>query len=127
MSEQMNARGFSRSPVHIRAEVRLPSGVLLEGQVRNVSMSGIWFAMERALPIGNPVKLDLVLDTGKHEQRIQTHGKIARVDEGGVAIQFEDVDLDSLPHLQQLVRYNAANVEKVEKEFASHIGLRPRE
>ena len=44
---------------------------------------------------------------------------------GGCAIQFDEiVGLDSLDHLRNLVRFNAADPEQVEREFHEHLGLR---
>jgi hypothetical protein len=48
------------------------------------------------------------------------------VDSHGVAIHFESVDADALEHLQNLVRYNAPDADRVDEELASQVGLRAR-
>lgn len=126
MADKSQGREFSRSPVHVRTEVRLTTGVLVEGQARNVSLNGLLFATERALPMGHTVKVSLILDTGAGEQRIETNGRVARLEEAGVAIAFDQVDAGSLDHLRQLVLYNADDSEQVEREFDAHVGLRRR-
>jgi len=127
MAKSTEAREFSRSPVRIRAEIRLTSGVLVEGQARNVSLNGLLFATERALPIGHDVKVSLILDTGSQEHRIETAGHVARVEAQGVAIAFNHVKAESLEHLRQLVLFNADDADKVEQEFTEHVGLHRRE
>jgi len=69
------------------------------------------------------VRVSLILDTGTCEHRIETAGHVARVEDQGVAIAFRHVNAECLEHLRQLVLYNAENAERVEEEFASHVGL----
>jgi hypothetical protein len=123
-----NNREFSRSLVRIQSEVRLPSGILLEGQINDVSLNGASFASANALPIGNEVHVTLILGGGETtELRIKAEGEVARLVEGGVAIQFTSVDAEGLEHLRKLVLYNAEDADKTSKEFDEHMGLRPRE
>ncbi len=124
--KKSESREFTRSPVCVRTQVRLASGVLLEGQTRDVSLKGILFATERALPKGTVVRVAMVLEIGGQELRIETEGAVARVGEGAVAIEFTQIDSESVEHLRKLVLYNAPDTEQVEKEFAEHVGLRPR-
>jgi len=126
MTQSIEAREFSRSPVQTRVEVRLKSGVLVEGCARDVSMNGVWFCTERSLPVGNQVRVSVVLGGGASEQRIETVGSVVRVDEGGVAIGFTKIDAESVDHLRNLVLYNADDAEKVDQEFRSHVGLKRR-
>jgi len=124
--KKSESREFTRSPVRVRTQVRLASGVLLEGQARDVSLKGILFATERALPKGTAVRVAMVLAIGGQELRIETEGAVARVGEGAVAIEFTQIDSESVEHLRNLVLYNAPDTDQVEKEFAEHVGLRPR-
>jgi hypothetical protein len=126
MMQKLDAREFSRCLVTAKVEVRLDSGVLVEGRSRDVSLNGLWFASERSLPVGNTVKVMLVLNAGGTEHRIEVHGHVVRVDEGGVAVEFTEIDSDSVDHLRRLVMYNAESAEQVETEFNSHLGIRRR-
>jgi hypothetical protein len=122
-AENQNAREFSRSRVCVKSEVRLNSGILLEGEVRDVSMNGIWFATERLLPIGNKVRVHLLLKGGG-ENRIETEGEVVRVDDGGIAINFTTIDAGSIEHLRNLVLYNADDIDQADREFQEHVGLK---
>jgi len=119
-------REFTRCRVKVKGEVRLPSGVLLEGQTQDISLKGIWFATERSLPIGNEVKVCLVLSSENENYHIETLGRVVRVDQGGVGIEFTEIDSDSIEHLRKLVLYNAQDADIVHDEFDAHLGLRPK-
>ena len=128
LSSSQEQREFSRSEVAIRSEVRLQSGILLEGQIRDVSLNGAWFSTERSLPIGHPVQVSLVLSGGEpaEEIRIDLRGQVVRIEEGGVAVEFLSVSDEGIDHLRRLVLYNAQDSEQVLQEFESHVGLRRR-
>ncbi len=124
MAGSTESREFSRSSVRTRVEIRLATGVLVEGEARDVSLNGLLFETERALPIGHEAKISLILSGGSKEHRIETTGRVARIEARGVAFTFDRVDAESLEHLRQLVLFNADDVEQVEQEFSEHVGLR---
>jgi hypothetical protein len=126
MMDKPEVREFTRAAVKARMQVRLPSGVLLEGCARDVSLKGVLFITERSLPVGNTVKASLVLEAGEGEFRIDTQGLVVRVVEGGVAIEFTRIDSEGVELLRNLVLYNARDVDQAEREFDAHIGLKPR-
>lgn len=111
----------------MKGEVRLPSGVLLEGQTQDVSLKGVWFATERSLPVGNLVKVCLVLSSGDEHYHIETQGRVVRVDQGGMGIEFTEIDSESIDHLRSLVMYNAEDADVVHEEFDAHLGIRRKE
>ncbi len=120
-------REFSRSTVSVRSQVRLHSGVLLEGKVCDVSMNGVRFVTERTLPIGSKVQIKLVLDASDNTVvQIDAEGEVARVVDHGVAIQFTCIEEESLQHLRNLVLFNAEDSDRVVQEFDGHIGIHPK-
>lgn len=116
-------RECSRSPVNARIEVRLSNGVVLEGEAVDVSLRGLMFLTERRLPVGKSVLVVLLLDGGLDQQRIEVGGHVARLDDDGVAVEFTQIDADSVQHLRRLVLYNAPDVEQAQYEIANHIGI----
>lgn len=124
MASKPDAREFTRSAVSTKMEVHLPSGVVLEGNTRDLSLNGVLFATERSLPIGNSVRATLLLHSGEAECRIATEGFVVRVTECGVAIEFTKIDQDSLEHLRRLILHTAPDTEQVEHEYESHVGLK---
>ena len=95
-------REHIRSPVKLEAQLRLLSRVLVEGEVHNLSLSGVWFVTERSLPLGNRVRVSLVTECGGTLKRVVADGVVARVGEGGVAIEFLDIDADTEERLRQI-------------------------
>ncbi len=113
-----------RSSISARAELRLHTGVLMEGNSRDISLTGIFIHTDRMLPVGNTCHLTVVLEGGASEFRIDTKGEVVRVDEDGIAVEFYEVALDSLQHLCKLLLYNADEPELIEEELAATAGIR---
>jgi hypothetical protein len=111
MPQKVESRRFSRSPVHAFAEIRLHSGVLLEGLIRNASLTGVWFVSTRSLPLGNPVTIEILLSINGKRYRITSQGRVARVGEGGVAIEFASLSEDCAETLRQLMLSHSPSSE----------------
>ncbi|HEX72220.1 MAG TPA: hypothetical protein ENN65_02785 [Candidatus Hydrogenedentes bacterium] len=121
MGSKPDCREFTRSEVNTRMEVRLPSGIVLEGCSRNVSLSGVLFATERSLPVGNSVRATLLLHHGHNEHRIAAEGFVVRVTDCGVAIEFTKISPESLEQLRHLVKDAADDAEQVEREYQARV------
>lgn len=124
MTKKPEGREFTRSPIRARVEVRLGNGILVEGRAQDISLNGIFFVTERSLPIGTHVRLNLVLDGGDTDCRIETYGTVVRIGEHGVAINFEEIDETSITHLRRLIMYNAEDADQVDQEFHNHVGIK---
>jgi hypothetical protein len=103
MAGNMDGRRFERRPVQARVEIRMPSGVLLEGQSRDLSLRGLWFSTDRSLPIGNRTQVRLCLETGIGRITITSQGRVVRDDDGGVAIEFTDMGTECEDSLRRFV------------------------
>jgi hypothetical protein len=55
---------------------------------------------------------------------VRVEGRILRQGPEGTAVQFLAIDPQGLFHLRNLVRYNAADVERVEREIQRRPGLK---
>ena len=101
-------RGQMRSAVPLRVEVRLESGVLVEGRAANISMNGLFFLTEFSLPLGCRVRVCLT-----HEDRPNEHiicsGKVSRLGDWGIAIAFDQVNPAHMEILYRYIRYNGAS------------------
>jgi hypothetical protein len=119
MKQAQDARHHSRSTVMVDGEIRLMNGVRLEGTTEDVSLGGLRMQCEHYLPVGHAVQVTLVLHGGLNDIRLEASGVVSRVDSHGVAIHFESVDSEALPHLHNLVRYNSPDADRVEAEMAA--------
>ena len=123
MDSKNENREFSRSHVRIRVEVRLDNGVMVDGEGVDISLRGMRFLTERGFPVGKMVRARIMLEGEGENLRLEVGARVARMEATGVALEFTDVDSDSIEHLRHLVLYNAADTDQAQEEIASHIGI----
>jgi hypothetical protein len=122
-SEEKNAREFSRVPVKVRVLVRSEGIDINSKRSIDLSMNGIFVECDEPLPLGTKCELTILLDGTDPMIRAECGGIIRRVAPEGMAIEFVELTLESYEHLQNLVRFNAPNLETVENELKEHLGL----
>ncbi len=122
MTDHDNRRGFSR--VRLPFPVRVRSGpIMVEGIGINVSAKGILIGVEEDFPENASSTVEIVLDS---DNVIQAMAEVIRCKRGQLAVEFTSIDVDSFELLKNLVRYNASDPERVEREFDEHLGLMRR-
>ncbi|RMH51508.1 MAG: PilZ domain-containing protein [Zetaproteobacteria bacterium] len=121
--EKQSGRAFTRVRIPVGARIR-QDGREVEGTVTDISMNGTAIRCDwSGLHKGAPCRVELTL--GEEEKiTILAEGRVVRGRDDGVAIAFEAVDLESVPHLRNLILYNAEELDQVEHEFAEHMGIR---
>jgi hypothetical protein len=122
MSKKIEQRKYSRSPVSLSVQVRLESGVLVEGKTSNISLNGLFLETERSLPLGSPVKIHMTLGNAEEKTDVICPGLVSRLDERGVAIEIGKIDDQSLHRLCGLVRATAVDNVLLEKELEQRLG-----
>ena len=126
VSDEVNAREFSRVPVKVRVLVR-SEGIDVNSQRSiDLSMNGIFVECDEPLPVGTKCELTLLLDGTDPMIRAECGGLVRRVTAEGMAIEFVELTLESYEHLQNLVRFNAPDLSSVENELKEHLGLKRR-
>lgn len=117
-------RKFTRINRSLEAIVQL-SGRTLSGRTRDVSLRGALVTCGEVLSLGTTCTCSLILDGGDGQVRIRASGVVMRHVADGMGIRFDELlDRESYDHLCQLIRYNALDPEKAEREIAAHIGLK---
>lgn len=110
-------REFSRAFVGNRVEIALDENIVLLGRLSDVSMGGCFVAGLQPLPVDGEYAISILLQAAKSTFiRLYTRGRIARVEEDGMAVEFIEIDEDSQTHLQNLVMYNAEDPDRVVSE-----------
>ncbi len=129
IAQSTEKRGFSRVPFNTEVEVRAQGRIIRSREGINVSMSGIRLSTREAIPpAGTPCQVTIVLGGSADPVSIHAKGKMVRFQEGSLAVEFTELDIDSYHHLQQLIVNNADDPERAEQEFAAHWGIRkPRQ
>jgi len=66
---------------------------------------------------GDECAIELRLSGTSTKLVVRMRGKVVRVREDGVALNFFEVDLDSYHHLKNIVYYNSENPDELTGEF----------
>lgn len=121
MSPGPEQRRYTRSTVCARAELRLSCGMLMEALSRDVSLNGMFVNSDRMLPVGHTCHVTLMFEGGVGKFRVATNGRVVRVDEDGIAIEFEEVEMEGGEHLRKLLLCNADEPERMREEMEASV------
>ena len=112
-------RNFSR--VDFRVSALLQSeGVALKGEVKDVSLHGLYLETPELLPLGTPVELTIYLSAAADPVVINVSGTVARLVPGGIGCAFDKMDIDSFAHLRSIITYQGGDESKVMAEFTEY-------
>lgn len=127
MSDQTNAREFTRVPSSLDVDLKTVDGLEITGRIQNLSLAGLFIETDSAPPVG--VECSVVLHLGGRGSGVAVRacGRITRADERGAGMRFEEVNYDAMDHLRQLLLYNAVDPDAVDAEIAAHLGLSRRD
>lgn len=92
-------------------------------ELLNVSMGGCLVETRDHYVI--PSKCSLVINIGDvtDNLRVEITGTFVRRENAYTGIQFTHIDPDSLFHLQNIIRYNADDPDKIEQEIDERPGI----
>ena len=107
MSKSRERREFPRVPFRVEATITGDHVTVVSGDVRDVSLKGLFAAGAGRLPAGCRCRVELVLGGPEQEVHLSLGGRVTRVDSAGMGIEFLEMDLDALAHLNNLVQYNS--------------------
>ncbi len=121
----MEKRSFTRISFQTKAIVRYKNSTVI-GVVENLSLNGIFLKTPEKLNINRVVKIELLFTGTSSHVSILLDGKIMRHENIGMAIQFKNLDVDAFFHLQNLISYNTAEMEKVKDAFQEFVKKRDK-
>jgi len=122
-----------RTRVVFTTEVELRAGdvVIKSTRSKDISMNGIFVFCEHRLEPGTECDVTLRLLGATSDLRLSANGRVVRVSDGGLAVEFTSLDLDSYVHLRNLIVYNAEDpdgiLEEVSHPFIDPKKLEPEE
>jgi hypothetical protein len=119
-----NNREFTRVPAKVKVEIATREGVFFTEHTRNISMNGLYLECEHRLPPGTECRLRVFLGEDRNAACIGMLGQVSRVDDAGMAVEFKQIEVEGFEHLRNLVLMNTTQVQQVEEEFRSHVGIR---
>ena len=95
-------------------------GKTIRGKVENLSLAGIFVVTSDRLPPGQRVEVTVYLSGSTSQLTVEAKGKVLRSDHRGVAVQFDEIDLDSFIHLRNIVALNEGDMDRTMQEFYQH-------
>jgi len=116
----VNNRNFSRVSFAIDALVT-QAEITIKGEVRNISLQGLYIETDGKLEAGLPVDVSIQLSGTTPEVAIKATGSVVRIDENGIGIKFSKIDVDSFAHLRNVVSYQCGDGDKVIGEFFKYL------
>ncbi len=116
-------RRFSRVPFRVRAEMTIHNVLYSSEEINNLSVGGCLLPIKVAVETGTKCNLKILLSGTNSELSVRIEGQIIRCESEAVAVKFTQIEPDSLFHLQNIIRYNYPDTDKVEHELGKHPGL----
>jgi hypothetical protein len=113
-------RNFSRVDFKVSALLQ-GEGVALKGEVRDVSLHGLYIETQELLPVGMPVEITIYLSATTDPVVINVSGTVARLVPGGIGCTFDKMDSDSFAHLRSIISYQIGDESKIMAEFAEYV------
>ena len=112
----MSTRKFSRVNFKVDATIKTAERQF-HGDVKDLSMSGMFMVTNEQLQFGEPVDITIILTGTFPEIYVNFCGTVSRTDVNGIGFSFNKMDLDSYTHLKNIVTYNIDDAEKVLEEI----------
>lgn len=88
-----------------------------------LSLRGLRFHTDDALPIGAPVAVHIDLSAGARHERLAVEGRIVRHDDAAVGIRFESMSLDAFAALRGVVGPNSGRPDTIDEELRVQLRL----
>lgn len=120
---EQEKRRFSRITFRMDAELVCDGHTYRFDHIANLSVGGCLFDLEAALAVGTDCQVLIILNDADRRHNVRAAGTVVRADGQSVSVKFTSIDPDSLYHLHNIVRYNAADPEAIEDEIEEHPGL----
>ena len=83
--------------------------VILDASSKDLSINGVFAQTDQEFPLDTRCVANIYLNGGIEEVKLEIKGCIVRQTGSGVGIRFESMDVDTLPHLRNIVRYNSGD------------------
>jgi hypothetical protein len=110
-------RHFSRVDFKVSALLQ-SDGIALKGEVKDVSLRGMYLVTDEQIPVGSPVEITIYLSSTDPPIVINVSGVVARLVPGGIGCAFDKMDVDSFTHLRSIISYQGGDESKAMAEFA---------
>ena len=108
-------RRFSRIFFNVSAKLTVVGRDYRIERIANLSVGGCLLEISEKLPLGSACSCTIFLSG--IESGMTVHGEIVRVGNGEISVKFTSIEPENLFHLQNIIRYNAADPDAIEEEI----------
>jgi len=115
-------RRFSRIFFNVKAKLAVAGAVYTVDRIANLSIGGCLLEIDADIPLGSVCTFTILLS--RMAPGVEVLGEIVRVGKGEVSLKFTTIEQENLFHLQNIIRYNAEDVDVIEEEISIHPGLK---
>lgn len=115
-------RKFSRIVFDVEAKLTVGDSEYFLDRITNLSVGGCLLTVTGSFTVDE--ECSVIIRLSRLESGVLVYGKIVRVAEGEVSVQFTSVTPENLQHLQNIIRYNVDDPERIEEELSARTGLR---
>ncbi len=91
-------------------------------RTRDISLKGIYCYSSEIFPVGTPCRIRLELNGTEAELDVEIKGHVVRTDHEGMALLFDETDLESFSHLKNILYYNTGDPERIDTEILNQPG-----
>jgi len=116
----MIKRMLSRVAFEITAQIT-HNGVEYPAEVKNVSLSGVYFSKGPDLPLGAEITIRIALSSQHSELEVTVPGIVVRKDTEGFAVKLGELELDAFIFLRNIMIYNSGNIEVIDREYRDYL------
>ena len=81
----------------------------VKGDSKDLSLKGIFIVTKEKVLQGSPCAVKIYLSGSTEELSLQIQGVVARIEDNGLGIFFDSMDVDSFTHLKSIVKFNSDN------------------
>jgi hypothetical protein len=114
-------RRFTRICPATAGQLEIAGKVFSGVRLSDLSIGGCKIEIDEDVPEGAGCLVTIPL--AHMGPGIMVDGLVVRVEEQEISIKFTRVSPEDLNHLQNMIRYNAADPERIEDEIKNHPGL----
>ncbi|NTV12644.1 MAG: PilZ domain-containing protein [Desulfobulbaceae bacterium] len=121
--KQLDRRRDVRVTFRTLARLQFPGGrIFKKCETDDISISGVFVVGVRGVACGETCELEFQLLGRTSSLVLEMSAEVVRVEAGGVALQFCEVDQDSFCHLQNIVFFNFKQAGQLGGDFEEAAG-----
>jgi hypothetical protein len=111
-----NRRQHSRVTFETVIDLGFPGRCFEKCRTRDLSLKGVFVSGVEGRE-GEGCEVTLHLTGASSDLTLKMRGEVVRVEPGGIALRFSEIDLDSFAHLKNIIYYNTEDPDVLDQEW----------